>query len=112
AAGGNKAGHSDEDARYDVHCPGTGDRPALVAHHYDSASGLALTRFLRGSAQDPRPKHGHTHLGLVTRSNRTELGRRSFFEMRLGRGRPPGEVVRAWCPKRGEEDVLWVRVAA
>ena len=26
--------------------------------------------------------------------------------------RPPGAVVRAWCPKRSEEDVLWVRVAA
>src|SRR5579859_802214 len=25
--------------------------------------------------------------------------------------RPPGAVVRAWCPKRSEEDVLWVRVA-
>jgi len=29
--------------RYDVHCPGTGDRPALVAHHHDRASGLAPT---------------------------------------------------------------------
>ena len=26
--------------------------------------------------------------------------------------RPPGAVVRAWCPKRSEEDVLWARVAA
>jgi hypothetical protein len=25
--------------------------------------------------------------------------------------RPPGAVVRAWCPKRNEEDVLWARVA-
>ena len=26
--------------------------------------------------------------------------------------RPPGAVVRAWCPKRSEEDALWARVAA
>jgi hypothetical protein len=26
--------------------------------------------------------------------------------------RPPGAIVRAWCPKRSEEDVLWVSVAA
>src|SRR5580692_10068661 len=32
--------------------------------------------------------------------------------MRLIKERPPGAVVRAWCPKRSEEDVLWVRVAA
>jgi hypothetical protein len=32
--------------------------------------------------------------------------------MRLMQERPPGAVVRAWCPKRSEEDVLWVRVAA
>jgi hypothetical protein len=32
--------------------------------------------------------------------------------MRLIEERPPGAVVRAWCPKRSEEDVLWVRVAA
>jgi hypothetical protein len=33
-------------------------------------------------------------------------------EMRLIQERPPGAVVRAWCPKRSEEDVLWLRVAA
>ena len=33
-------------------------------------------------------------------------------EMWLIQERPPGAVVRAWCPKRSEEDVLWVRVAA
>ena len=27
--------------------------------------------------------------------------------MRLIQERPPGAVVRAWCPKRSEEDVLW-----
>jgi hypothetical protein len=32
--------------------------------------------------------------------------------MRLIQECPPGAVVRAWCPKRSEEDVLWVRVAA
>ena len=32
--------------------------------------------------------------------------------MWLIRGRPPGAIVRAWCPNRSKEDVLWERVAA
>src|SRR5580704_8599900 len=32
--------------------------------------------------------------------------------MWLMQERPPGAIVRAWCPNRSEEDVLWVRVAA
>src|SRR4029077_20085416 len=38
-----EADHSNEDAATTSHCPGTEDRPALVADHYDSASGLTLT---------------------------------------------------------------------
>jgi hypothetical protein len=35
--------HSNEDAATTFHCPGTEGSPALVADHYDSASGLTLT---------------------------------------------------------------------
>src|SRR6266550_3201780 len=34
--------HSNEDAATTFHCPGTERSPALVADHYDSASGLTL----------------------------------------------------------------------
>ena len=44
------------------------------------------------------------------------IGQRARGRCRAGmwliQERPPGAVVRAWCPKRSEEDVLWVRVAA
>jgi hypothetical protein len=47
-----------------------------------------------------------------SRSNRTTRWGGCPVVMWLIQERPPGAVVRAWCPKRSEEDVLWVRVAA
>src|SRR6266571_2349606 len=38
----------------------------------------------------------------AARSNRTKRWRRLFFRRLLRRGRPPGAIVRAWCPKRSQ----------
>ena len=40
------------------------------------------------------------------RSNRTKPGRALFLVVRLLWERPPVAIVRAWCPRRRQEDVL------
>src|SRR5438876_3412168 len=39
---------------------------------------------------------------VIARSNRTKRWRRLFCWSLLRRGRPPGAIVRAWCPKRSQ----------
>jgi hypothetical protein len=48
--------HSNEDAATTFHCPSTEESPALVADHYDSASGLTLTA--SRPAQSARSRRG------------------------------------------------------
>src|SRR5271166_4030195 len=48
-------------------------------------------------------RHHHpVIIGQDGRSNRTTPGRRLFCGMWLRRGRPPGAIVRAWCPRRNQ----------
>src|SRR5690348_2321083 len=59
---------------------------------------------------------GPARAGLGTPHMTVVIGQRARggcpAGMWLVQERPPGAIVRAWCPNRSEEDVLWVRVAA
>jgi hypothetical protein len=61
-------------------------------------------------ASDWRPSAASAQVSAVVIGQRARGG--CPAEMLVIQERPPGAIVRAWCPNRSEEDVLWVRVAA
>ena len=88
-------------SRRTVRCPAPFRLPPL--------QGAVLLKALRAACADLAGEAAGPPAGVV-------IGQRARGRCSAGvwliQERPPGAIVRAWCPNRSEEDVLWARVAA